>query len=88
MKVWTNHYRRVYGGEDRLVSKYFAKLDGEKIAPQGGLTQVCVSLPNGKYYFGHAFCSNKDNFNKKIGRNIALGRALKIAEQEGYRVDR
>jgi hypothetical protein len=26
---------------------------------------------------GHAYCNESDNYNKRIGRNIALGRALK-----------
>lgn len=28
-------------------------------------------------FFGHAFCSSKDQFKKSMGRTIAIGRAMK-----------
>ena len=45
--------------------------------PCGGVTVVMLVDMNGNiYYKGSAICSKKDNYNKKIGRNIALQRAL------------
>lgn len=46
--------------------------------PRGGSTMVRVYDPqNGIEAFGHAYCSRKDNYNRKLGVRIALGRALK-----------
>lgn len=42
----------------------------------GGSTEVIIDGPNGDHYKGVAVCSNKDNYNKKLGVKIALGRAL------------
>ena len=46
--------------------------------PKGGRTQAIISDSSDNVVCsGYAFCSDKDSFNRKIGRNIALGRALK-----------
>lgn len=47
--------------------------------PRGGLTTVTVTLPDGHLFYGAAKCSKRDNYCKAIGRQIALGRALKLA---------
>jgi hypothetical protein len=44
---------------------------------KGGLTSVQVVLAGGRIVVGFARCSNRDNYCKAIGRQIALGRALK-----------
>ena len=44
---------------------------------RGGLTVVRVTTPQGRLYEGEARCSPVDPYNKKIGLNIALGRAIK-----------
>jgi hypothetical protein len=41
---------------------------------------LAVIKVGGKYYHATAECSLKDQFNKKIGRAIALGRAWELAE--------
>lgn len=52
-------------------------LDG--INSRGGKTIVEVTTPDGATTFtGVARCSRKENFNKRLGVRIALGRALKI----------
>jgi len=50
-----------------------------KNQPKGGETKVSLKLPgySWKNAIGHSVCSNKDNFNRKLGTRIALGRALK-----------
>lgn len=45
--------------------------------PKGGETIVQISLPDGRYLEGVAKCSLSDSYNRKVGVNIALGRALK-----------
>lgn len=49
-------------------------------ANKGGQTLVKVTTPTGQVLVGIAACSDKDNFNKKLGVNIALGRALTSGE--------
>lgn len=48
------------------------------ILPRGGTTLVLVSPPDrpSKTYFSFAYCSDKDNYNKKVGVSIALGRLM------------
>ncbi len=45
--------------------------------PHGGTTRVEITTPEGKELVGEARCSNQDNYSKKIGVAIALGRAFK-----------
>lgn len=42
----------------------------------GGKTVVEVRHPDGREVTGSSNCSTKDQFSRKIGRTIALGRAL------------
>lgn len=42
-----------------------------------GVTYHVIEAGDGSYYIGRSECSVKDNFNKKIGRAIAKGRARK-----------
>lgn len=50
------------------------------IEPRGGKTVAKIILPDGSEITGEARCSDRDNYSKKIGRDIALGRALKSLE--------
>mgnify|MGYP006355039505 CR=1 FL=1 len=50
---------------------------GENISPLGGATKVEITTPDGKDLVGEAICSKRDNYNKKVGAAIAIGRALK-----------
>lgn len=55
------------GGRWELTHK--SEYDGKR-------QSVAVIKANNKYGIGHALLSRKDVFNKRIGREIALGRAL------------
>lgn len=44
-------------------------------SPKGGMTRVVIDSPDGKHFEGESFCSKKDNYNKKLGVKIALGRS-------------
>lgn len=48
----------------------------DEVSPRGGETEVTVTL-NGETYTEHVRCSPKDNYNKRLGREIALGRLVK-----------
>lgn len=42
---------------------------------KGGSTTLIIDSPSGKHFEGHAVCSKKENYNKKMGVRIALGRS-------------
>jgi hypothetical protein len=45
--------------------------------PKGGSTRIELTSPDKKYdVFGEAKCSEKDRFNRKLGNEIALNRAI------------
>lgn len=44
--------------------------------PRGGETFCYEFLPNGKIKVAHSYCSIKDNYSRKIGRTITMGRML------------
>ena len=49
--------------------------------PAGGIATVCLLKYYGLIHRGIAFCSPLDQFVRKEGRNIALGRAIKAMEK-------
>jgi len=66
------------GGE---VKYYYLKFGEVKNGrPAGGIATVCLLQNGGLVHRGIAFCSPLDQFVRKVGRNIALGRALKALE--------
>jgi hypothetical protein len=42
---------------------------------KGGSTQIIIDSPSGEHFRGLAICSKKENYNKKMGVKIALGRS-------------
>jgi hypothetical protein len=79
-RVHVSHARHYSGF--LVAMRELRKIRGStgKVSPRGGWTEVRVLLPDGTLVRGTALCSEKDNFSKKIGRDIALGRALKQLE--------
>lgn len=61
---------------ERLAS--YPSHNSDKIASRGGLTVVFDPATK---HFGAACCSRKDNYNRKLGMKIALGRANRSAEK-------
>jgi len=49
-------------------------IDKSDLAPRGGRTFIQVTTPSGQELCSEAICSLADNFNKKLGVEIALGR--------------
>ena len=75
-RVKVHHIRRCKRAPGyELVS--FPEQAKNIILPTGGITDVTVVPPNGGGVNGIAHCSMKDNYNKKRGVMIALGRAMK-----------
>jgi hypothetical protein len=46
------------------------------IFPRGGITEIYINDGKSKTKYGMADCSLKDNYNKSVGTDIALRRAL------------
>ena len=65
-------------------SRYFrAKYAGDQatVHARGGSTTIDITTPDKIHTVtGESFCSLEDNFNRKVGNQIALGRALKNLE--------
>lgn len=57
---------------------YQQKLDGsiKVFSPKGGKTVIEVTTPDGVTVMGESKCSDKDSWNRRMGNQIALGRAL------------
>ena len=64
--------RVIHGDVDETHPLEFLKLAYK-------FTKIELRSPEGIEYLGTSYCSQKDNYNRKIGNKIALGRALKAA---------
>lgn len=53
---------------------------------RGGVTRVNLTLADGQVFQGVAVCSLKDGFSYRMGRQIAVGRAVALARKAGYLV--
>jgi hypothetical protein len=76
-KVRVLHCRLYKGVElsySDLLSVYRTSIKPKPDA-KGGSTQVIIDSPDGKHFIGEAICSKKENYNKKMGVRIALGRS-------------
>ena len=53
----------------------------KEVSAKGGITRIEITTPDKTQdVSGEAVCSKEDNFNRKTGNFIALGRALKQLE--------
>jgi hypothetical protein len=65
-------YHRWQVGSRHTSSDYgYGPIDPDT---KGGSTQIIIDSPHGRHYEGLAICSKKENYNKKLGVRIALGR--------------
>lgn len=42
---------------------------------KGGSTEIVIDSPTGEHFQGLAICSKKENYNKRLGVKIAMGRS-------------
>lgn len=77
-KVKVLHHR-LYNGYHKwqVGSKTNSNHTNGLISPdtKGGSTHIIIDSPNGSHYEGIALCSKVDNYDKKLGVKIALGRS-------------
>jgi len=83
-KVKVNHYRFVKEKESNIMwAPYKVRELGLTFDPRGGSTIIEIESPDGRTSHGASLCSRNDNFNRRIGVRIALGRALDQMESAG-----
>lgn len=70
-KVYKLSKVELRGGYDYFYSTHYL---GE--SAKGGKTIVEVTMPDGRDFYGIAYCHPKDNYNKKQGVKQALARAF------------
>lgn len=69
------------GYKVRVMHHRLTNLEG--IKARGGRTVVEVTTPEGITLVGMARCSRNENFNKRLGVRIALGRAFASVQNKG-----
>jgi hypothetical protein len=69
-------HNRLYKGKFKWQTSDNSKISGP-IDPdtKGGSTHLIIDSPTGSHYEGIALCSRNDNYDKKLGVRIALGRS-------------
>lgn len=78
-QVEVRHFRRITSSPGTLPASVMRRLK-MKPYPRGGFTEVQILSGDELLGLARSECSGKDNFNKKTGLSIALGRALKEME--------
>ena len=67
-----NGYHKWQVGAVESAKYRYSPIDPD---PKGGSTQVVIDSPDGKHFQGLAICSKKENYDKRMGVRIALGRS-------------
>ena len=80
-RVRVAHLRNV-PGYDTPVSRGMVLENGGSWnpSPRGGICAIDITFPNGDSVCETARCSNKDAYNKHLGREIVIGRLIKTGE--------
>lgn len=85
-RVRVTHFRNY--GRSGVMTKYEAMLIKITDPPlaKGGQTVVWIEFAGGTKAYGSAKCSLIDNYDRRKGFTIALGRAMKSARKRGVLV--
>lgn len=60
-----------------VMPAQFHKTSKRKPFPRGGMTRVEIIGPNGEMFAeGFAYCSPKDNYDRKVGHQMATDQAI------------
>lgn len=61
------------------TTKHHLDGDSQEVTARGGSTTIEITTPDKQInVFGKSVCSLEDNFNRRVGNEIALGRAIEI----------
>ena len=69
-RLYNGYHKWQVGGHEYIQRN--APVDPDS---KGGSTQVVIDSPSGEHFQGLAMCSKKENYNRKMGVRIALGRS-------------
>jgi len=76
-KTHLNEYRRdIVPKKTPCVEISHCRIDS---CPKGGMTLIRLWVEKNLVITGHAFCCDKDTYNKKKGKSIAFGRLMRTA---------
>lgn len=82
-------YKQLTTNEHEALAQIFdfklyptGKVSPKDVSPLGGRTEVEIIFQDGTHAFGEAYAVLPDNYEKRRGVNMALGRALKNAERK------
>lgn len=80
-------HNRLYNGYHKWQVGSRSNYGNGPIDPdsKGGSTEVIIDTPSGDHFKGLAICSKKENYNKKMGVRIALGRSGVLSHTQGTR---
>ena len=70
-RLYNGYYKWQVGSKPNHSVHGYAPIDPDT---KGGSTQIVIDSPSGEHFEGLAICSKKENYNKKLGVRIALGR--------------
>ena len=71
------------GQAERFISRYVDGYVYPSVSYKGGSTMVTIEVCD-HWFVGHAYCSPEDVYVPKIGRKIALQRAIAAARVHGF----
>jgi hypothetical protein len=69
-RLYNGYHSWQVGGHEYIQQNFPVDPD-----TKGGSTQIIIDSPSGERFQGLAICSKKENYSKKIGVRIALGRS-------------
>lgn len=69
---WQVRASDVIIGPQKITGGSYGPIDPDT---KGGSTHIIIDSPNGDHFEGIALCSKTDNYDKKLGVRIALGRS-------------
>lgn len=68
----TVHFLRQSGY--KVAVRHHRKYNNSVASPKGGMTEIIIDSPHGEHFEGVSRCCDEDNYDKKLGVRIALGR--------------
>ena len=58
----------------KVAVRHHRNYNNNVTSPKGGMTEIIIDSPHGEHFEGISKCCDQDNYNKKLGVRIALGR--------------